>query len=146
VRVLTPYLAMMTEYVRRHDGQPVGSRGDSLLAEFPRARSAVQCAIEMQRELKVRNAELPAEQRIAFRMGIHVGEIVADGEQLHGDGINIAARLESLAEAGGILISGTVYDQVKTKLPLKYEDIGEQHLKNIAEPVRAYRIVLEIPS
>jgi adenylate cyclase len=97
----------------------------------------------MQRELKVRNAELPAEQRIAFRMGIHVGEIVADGEQLHGDGINIAVRLESLAEAGGILISGTVYDQVKTKLALQYEALGEQHLKNIAEPVRVWRIVLD---
>ena len=143
LHVLTPYLEMMNELVRQHGGHAVGSRGDSLLAEFPSARSAVQCAVEMQRELKRRNAELPSEQRIQFRMGIHVGEVVEDGEQLHGDGINIAVRLEGLAEAGGILISGTVYDQVKTKLALQYEALGEQHLKNIVEPVRVWQVVLE---
>jgi adenylate cyclase len=140
LRVLTPSLEMMRAVVQQQGGQAVGSRGDSLLAEFPSARNAVQCAVALQQELRQRTAELPAEQQVQFRMGIHVGEVVEDGGQLHGDGINIAVRLESLAEAGGILISGTVYDQVKTKLPLKYEDIGEQQLKNIAEPVRAYRV------
>jgi adenylate cyclase len=130
---------MMHEVVRQHGGYPIGSRGDSLLAEFPSVRSAV----EMQRELHARNAALPAEQRIEFRMGIHVGEVVEDGAQLHGDGINIAVRLEGLAEAGRILISGTVYDQVENKLALQYGDLGPQQLKNIAKPVRVYRVVPE---
>jgi adenylate cyclase len=143
LRILTPSLQMMTERVRQHGGRPIGSRGDSLLAEFPSVRSAVQCAVEMQQELQARNTEVPSEQRIEFRMGIHVGEVVEDGDQLHGDGINIAVRIESVAEAGGILISGPVYDQVKSKLPLQYEDLGTQQLKNIAEPVRVYRVVLE---
>ncbi len=143
LRILTPYLQLMTELARQHGGHPVGSRGDSLLAEFPSARNAVQGAVAMQQELKKRNAELPAEQQVTFRMGIHVGEITEDGAQLHGDGINIAVRLEGLAEPGGLLISGTVYDQVKNKLALQYEALGEQQLKNIAEPVRVYRVVLE---
>jgi adenylate cyclase len=143
LRVLTPYLQLMTELVRQHGGHAIGSRGDSLLAEFPSVRNAVQCAVEMQQELTERNAELPPEQHIAFRMGIHVGEVVEDGAQLHGDGINIAVRIEGLAEAGGICLSGSVYDQVKNKLPLQYGDLGPQHLKNIAEPVRVYRVVLE---
>jgi adenylate cyclase len=143
LRVLTPYLQLMKELVHQYGGKSIGSRGDSLLAEFPSVRSAVQSAVEMQHELKGRNAALPAEQRVAFRMGIHVGEIVQDGEQLHGDGINIAVRIEGLAAAGGICISDTVYQQVKTKLPLQYEDLGHQRLKNIAEPVRVYRVVLE---
>jgi len=143
LRILTPYLQRMTERVRQYSGQPIGSRGDSLLAEFPSVRSAVECAVEMQRELKVRNAALSAEQRIAFRMGIHVGEIVEDEGQFHGDGINIAVRIEGLAEAGGICISDAVYNQVKNKLPLRYEGLGEQRVENIAEPVRVYRIKLE---
>jgi adenylate cyclase len=143
LRVLTPYLRMMNALVRQHGGHPIGSRGDSLLAEFPSVRSAVQCAVEMQRELRTRNTALLPEQRIAFRMGIHVGEIVEDGEQLHGDGINIAVRIEGLAEAGGICISDAVYNQVKNKLPLQYKDLGEQRLKNIADPVRVYQVVLE---
>lgn len=143
LRILIPYLHLMTELVRQYGGHPVGSRGDSLLAEFSSARSAVQCAVAMQQELTARNAGLPAERRIAFRMGIHVGEIVEEGEQLHGDGINIAVRIEGLAEPGGILVSGSVYDQVKNRLGLQYEDLGAQRLKNIAEPVRVYRVVLE---
>jgi adenylate cyclase len=143
LQVLTPYLQMMTERVQQHGGHPVGSRGDSLLAEFPSVIEAVQCAVELQRELQTRNAALPPDRQIHFRMGINLGEVVSENGQLHGDGINIAVRLESLADAGGILISGTVYDQVEHKLPFHYEYLGEQQVKNISKPVRAYRIVQE---
>ncbi|HKA53540.1 MAG TPA: adenylate/guanylate cyclase domain-containing protein [Candidatus Binatia bacterium] len=141
--VLTPYLAMMRTLVQQHGGRAVGSRGDSLLAEFPSVVAAVQCAVAMQHELKARNAALPEARRVEFRMGVNLGEIVVDGEQLHGDGINIAVRLEGIARAGGICISEVVYQQIKNKLALAYEDLGEQTLKNIAEPVRVWRIRLE---
>ena len=143
LRTLTPYLQMMHSLVQHHRGQAAGPRGDSLLAEFPSVVEAVQCAVEMQRELKVRNAELPADRRVEFRMGINLGEIVVEGDQIHGDGINIAVRLEGLAEAGGIYISEIVYEQVKNRLPLGYEYIGEQTLKNIEKPVRVWRIKME---
>src|SRR5262249_31960996 len=141
--VLTPYLAMMRTLVQRHGGRSVGSRGDSLLAEFPSVVAAVQCAVAMQQELKVRNAALPETRRVEFRMGVNLGEIVVDGDQLHGDGINIAVRLEGLGEAGGICLSEVVYRQVKNRLPLSCEDVGEQRLKNIAEPVRVWRVVMD---
>jgi adenylate cyclase len=143
LRTLTPYLEMMSALVRQHGGRVAGSAGDSLLAEFPSVVEAVQGAVEMQRELKVRNAELPEARRVEFRMGINLGEIVVEGDQIHGDGINIAVRLEGLAEAGGICISEVVYKQVKNRLALRYEDLGEQELKNIAEPVRVYRARVE---
>src|SRR6266849_9027260 len=141
--VLASYLAVMTTLVEQHEGRAVGSRGDSLLAEFPSVVEAVQCAVEMQRELKVRNAELPVERRVEFRMGINLGEIVVEGEQIHGDGINIAVRLEGLAEAGGIFISEIVYEQVKNRLPLRYEYVGERTLKNVEKPVRVWQMVME---
>jgi adenylate cyclase len=143
LRLLTPALQRMTEVVRHHGGQASGSRGDSLLAEFPSARNAVQCAVEMQQAVKACQTELSPEQRLAFRIGIHMEEVVENGEQLHGDGINIAVRIESIAPAGGICISDAVYHQVKHKLPLQYEDLGEQPLKNIPEPVRVWRVVEE---
>jgi adenylate cyclase len=103
----------------------------------------VQCAVAIQRELQARNAELPAHRRMEFRIGINLGDVVVDGERIYGDGINIAARLESLAEGGGLCIAGSVYEQVKTKLALGYEDMGAQAVKNIAEPVRVYRVRTE---
>jgi len=121
LRVLRTYLERMNTLVKHHGGRAVGSRGDSLLAEFPSVLEALQCAIDMQNELKVSNAELPATRRVEFRIGINLGEIVVEGEQLHGDGINIAVRLEGLAEAGGIFISEVVYEQVKNRLPLQYQ-------------------------
>src|SRR5215813_6884828 len=140
LEILTPYLAMMRTLVQQRGGRAVGSRGDSLLAEFPSVVAAMQCAVAMQQELKVRNAALPEARRVAFRMGVNLGEIVVDGDQLHGDGINIAVRLEGLAEAGGICLSEVVYQQLKNRLALSYEDLGAQMLKNIAEPVRVYRV------
>jgi adenylate cyclase len=137
-----PALALLRELVQQHGGHAVGSRGDSLLAEFPSVVAAVQCAIEMQHELPAKNTDLPENKRIAFRIGISLGEIVIDGDQPHGDGINIAVRIEGLAEPGEICLSEIAYQQVKNKLSLQYDDLGPQQLKNIPEPVRVYRIIL----
>ena len=101
---------------------------------------AVQCAVEIQKELKTRNADLPESRRMEFRIGINLGDVVEEGDTIYGDGVNIAARVQSLAEAGGVCISGTVYDQIKNKLAFGYEYLGEQTVKNIKEPVRVYRV------
>ena len=143
IRTLTAYREVMTTLIQQHRGRVVDSPGDNLLAEFASVVDAVQCAVEIQQELKAKNAELPAPRKMEFRIGINVGDVIVEGERLYGDGVNIAARVESLAEAGGICISGTVYDQVENKLALQYENLGEQAVKNIAEPVRVYRVKLE---
>ena len=104
---------------------------------------AVQCAVAVQQELATRNASLPAHRKMAFRIGINLGDVLVEGERIYGDGVNIAARLEGLAEGGGICVSGTVYDQIEDKLDLRYVSLGEQAVKNIARPVRVYRIRLE---
>ena len=104
---------------------------------------AVRCAVEIQQALKEKNTELPPQRQMQFRIGINLGDVIVEGERLYGDGVNIAARLESLALPGGICISGTVYDQVETKLALTYEDLGEQAVKNIAKPVRVFRVAMD---
>src|SRR5437899_8341156 len=139
IRTLTAHREVMGSLIQHHRGRVVDSPGDNLLAEFASVVDAVRCAVEIQRELEARNAELPPHRRMEFRIGINVGDVIVEGEKIYGDGVNIAARLEGLAEAGGICISGTVYDQVKNKLMLSYEYLGEQTVKNIAEPVRAWR-------
>ena len=118
--------------------------GDSIFAEFPSVVDAVAGAVEIQRELTERNAGLPDDKRMAFRIGINLGDVISEQDAVYGDGVNIAARLESLADAGGICIARNVFDQVKGKLPLDYEYQGEHDVKNIAEPVRVYR-VLSLP-
>ena len=143
IRTLTAYREVMTTLIQQHRGRVVDSPGDNLLAEFASVVEAVQCAVAIQRELNARNAALLLHRRMEFRIGINLGDVIVEGERIYGDGVNIAARLEGLAEAGGLCISGTVYDQVKTKLALDYEDLGEQAVKNIAEPVRVYRVQLE---
>jgi TolB-like protein/class 3 adenylate cyclase len=143
IHTITAYREVMTSLIQQHRGRVVDSPGDNLLAEFPSVVEAVQCAVAIQQELKARNAELPPHRRMEFRIGINLGDVIADGDRLYGDGVNIAARLEGLAEGGGLCISGTVYDQVKTRLPLDYEELGAQAVKNIAEPVRVYRVHLE---
>jgi adenylate cyclase len=143
IRTLTAYREVMARLIQQHRGRVVDAPGDNLLAEFPSVVEAVQCAVAVQRDLKARNAELPPHRRMEFRIGINLGDVIAEGERLYGDGVNIAARLEGLAEAGGICISGTVYDQIKTKLAFGYESLGEQAVKNIAEPVRVYRVQME---
>jgi adenylate cyclase len=117
--------------------------GDNLMAEFSSVVDAVKCAVETQKEMGERNADLPENQRMLFRIGINLGDIVEEDNRIYGDGVNIAARLEGLAEGGGICISGTAYDQLKNKLELGYEYLGEHSVKNIAAPVRAYKILME---
>src|SRR5262244_1013287 len=143
VRTITAYRALIASSVAGHGGRVVDAPGDNVLAEFASVVDAVQCAIDIQRELQSKNAELPVSRQMRFRIGINLGDVIVEGERLYGDGVNIAARLEGLAEGGGICLSGTVYDQVKNKLGLEYEYLGEQVVKNIAEPVRVYRVVLE---
>jgi len=140
IKTLTSYRELMTTLIQKHRGRVVDSPGDNLLAEFTSVVDAVRCAVEIQEELRVRNAELPENKRMQFRIGINLGDVVQEEERIYGDGINIAARVEGLAEGGGICISGTVYDSIKNKLSLSYESLGEHTVKNITEPVRVYRM------
>jgi adenylate cyclase len=143
VQALTANRHVIAALIRTHRGRVIDSPGDNLLAEFASVVEAVRCAVSMQAALETRNAELPAHRRMEFRIGINLGDVMVEGERLYGDGVNIAARVEGLAEAGGICLSGTAHDHVENKLPLQYADLGEQVLKNIAKPVRAYRVILD---
>src|SRR5262245_23716236 len=122
VRTLTTYRAVMTTLIQQYKGRVVDSPGDNLLAEFASVVDAVQCAVEIQQELKAKNAELPEQRQMQFRIGINLGDVIVEDGRLYGDGVNIAARVEGLAEPGGICLSGTVHDHVRTKLTLHYED------------------------
>jgi adenylate cyclase len=143
VRTITAYREAMASAVARHAGRVVDAPGDNVLAEFSSVVDAVQCAVEIQGELRPRNAALPVSRQMRFRIGINLGDVIVEGERLYGDGVNIAARLEGLAEGGGICLSGAAYDQVEGKLPLGYDFLGEHAVKNIARPVRVYRLRLE---
>src|ERR1700675_2297302 len=126
--------------IKEHRGRIVKTTGDGLLVEFASVVDAVRCAVDVQREMAVRNAGVPADQRIEFRIGINLGDIIIDEGDIYGDGVNIAARLEALAEPGGICLSRGARDQVRDRLDVTFEDLGEQQVKNIARPVRVYRI------
>jgi len=145
IRTLTAYRELMASLIQQYRGRVVDTPGDNLLAEFASVVDAVTCAVEVQRGLGERNTELPDQRKMEFRIGINLGDVVVEGERIYGDGVNIAARVEGLADGGGICISGKVHDEVKSKLRLGYEYLGEQEVKNIAEPVRVYRINLEKP-
>ncbi len=136
---LDTYRRFIDERIAEHRGRVFGSAGDSVIAEFVSPVEAVCCAVEIQHELESRNTELAADRRMQFRVGINLGDVVVEGENLHGDGVNIAARLEELAEPGGICVSGTAYDHLMGKLNLRLDDLGEQRLKNISRPVRVWR-------
>src|SRR5580700_9113462 len=127
-----------------HRGRTVKTTGDGLLVEFASVVDAVRCAAEIQRGMGERNSEVPVERRIEFRTGINIGDVIIDGDDIFGDGVNIAARLEGIAEPGGICVSRVVRDQVRDKLDFAFDDLGEQSLKNIARPVRAYRVRLAV--
>ncbi len=144
VRTLNGYREAMGWLIQRYRGRVVDAVGDNLLAEFGSVVDAVNCAVEIQRDLAERNAESPAGRKMEFRIGINLGDVIEEGDRIYGDGVNIAARVESLAEASGICISGTAYDQVERKLGLQYGYLGEQTVKNIDKPVRVYR-VLSVP-
>ena len=143
VRVLNAYKEIMSSLIQQHHGRVVDAPGDNVLAEFGSVVDAVRCGVEIQKELKTRNSELPENRRMEFRIGVNLGDVIEDGEQILGDGVNIAARMESLADGGGICISGTVYDHIENKLSFGYEYLGEQAVKNIAKPVRVYRVLME---
>jgi adenylate cyclase len=128
--------------IKEHRGRIVKTTGDGLLLEFASVVDAVRCAVEVQREMAERNADVPPDRRIELRMGINVGDIIKDGRDIYGDGVNVAARLEALAEPGGICVSRVVRDQVRDKLDFAFEDMGEQRVKNIARPIRVHRIRL----
>ena len=143
LRTLTVYRKIIDTLIEQHHGRIVGTAGDSVLAEFASVVDAVQCAVVIQTTLKAENTNLAPDRRMEFRIGINLGDVMVEGEQIYGDGVNIAARLESLADPGGICISGTVHEHIKNKLALQYEDLGEQTVKNIAEPVRVLRVMME---
>ena len=140
LRRLTAYRGIIDELISAHHGRIFGSAGDSVIADFASAVDAVQCAIAVQDAIAKENAVRAADEPMWFRIGLHVGDILVKGENLFGDGVNIAARLEALAEPGGICISAAVRDQIGTKLPIAFTDLGEQQVKNIAQPIHAYRI------
>jgi adenylate cyclase len=134
---------MIYNLIERNQGRLVDSTGDNLLAEFSSVVDAVRCAVQIQEDLKAKNDGLDESRKMEFRIGINLGDVIQEGNRIYGDGVNVAARIESLADAGGVCISRSVYNQVKRKLNLKYEDIGEHHVKNIDEPVRVYKVLME---
>lgn len=140
LRGLRAHRTVIDRLIARHDGRIFNTGGDSVLAEFGSAVEAVRCAIAVQEELRLRNAELVEARRLHFRIGINVGDVFAEGGDLLGDGVNVAARLEGLAQPGGICISGSTFEQVKNKLSVGFEDLGPQQVKNIPEPVAAFSI------
>src|SRR6202048_2562326 len=129
--------------IKEHRGRIVRITGDGILVEFASVVDAVRCAVDTQREMGLRNAEAPVDRRIEFRIGINLGDIMNDGKDIYGDGVNVAARLEALAPAGGICVSRVVRDQVRDKLNFAFDDRGEQQVKNIARPVRVYALLPE---
>ena len=140
VSTLTAYRELMTALIKKHQGRVVDSPGDNLLAEFNSVVNSVRCAVETQDELKIRNDVLPENRKMEFRIGVHLGDVIVEGERIYGDGVNLAARIEGLAEGSGISISGTVYDSIENKLDLNYKFQGEHTVKNIKKPVRVYRV------
>ena len=139
---LKSYRESMAGFITSHRGRVVNTAGDSLLAEFASVVEAVQCAVAIQRELATRNEVLSPGRRMLFRIGLNLGDVMVEGDDLFGEGVNIAARLQAVAEPGGICISGTVFDQVKNKLSIGYDFLGRQAIKNIADEVPIYRIKL----
>ena len=142
-RRLSAYLDTITALIDKHHGKVMHFAGDAVLADFGTVSDALTCAAAVQQDLKLRNQDLPEERKVQFRIGVNLGEVIVDRDEIYGDGVNVAARLENLAQPGGVCISESVRSAVGKKLPLDYEFLGEQTVKNITEPVRAYRVLLE---
>src|SRR6266571_175123 len=142
--------ALQTDFIdgkiAEHHGRIVKQTGDGMLVEFPSVVNAVACATEVQRGMRDRNADVPGDRRIQFRIGVNLGDVIVQGEDIFGDGVNVAARLESIAAPGGIMISGSARDHIGNRLDLAFEDMGEQTLKNIERPIRVYRVRLDTPA
>src|SRR5438270_11831127 len=128
--------------IARHQGRIVKLTGDGILVEFSSVVSAVACAVEVQRGIRERNTNVPKDRRIEFRIGVNLGDVIVEGGDIFGDGVNVAARLESIAKPGGIAISHSVRDHVGNRLDLVFQDMGEQSLKNIERPIRVYNVSL----
>ncbi len=143
VRTLNKYKQIIFDLIERHNGRIIDSPGDNVLAEFASVVDAVRCVVQIQEDLKGHNDELPPDRKMELRIGINTGDVIQDGDRIYGDGVNVAARIESLADPGGICISRTAYDQVKGKIDIDYEYLGEYEVKNIKEPVRVYKIQKE---
>jgi adenylate cyclase len=143
IGTLNAHKKMIFNLIERNQGRLVDSTGDNLLAEFVSVVDAVRCAVQIQEDLKAKNEDLSENRKMEFRIGINTGDVVQEGDRIYGDGVNVAARIESLADAGGICISRSAYDQVKRKLNFKYEYLGEHQVKNIDEPVRVYKVLME---
>lgn len=139
--VLRRHRTAMGTLIDRHDGRIINTWGDAIIAEFASVVEAVQCAVEIQQELSIQDATLPDQQKMRFRIGINLGDVMVEGDDVYGDGVNVAARLQELAEPGGILISGPVYDQVRNKLSIRFDPLGQQRVKNVGTPVMSYRVV-----
>ncbi|MBW2481501.1 MAG: adenylate/guanylate cyclase domain-containing protein, partial [Deltaproteobacteria bacterium] len=141
VRNLKAHQKLIAGHISQYRGRVVDLPGDNLLAEFKSVVDAVQCAVEIQRELNERNAKISEGRKMEYRIGINLGDVIQEGKKIYGDGINVAARLEALAEPGGIFISGIVYDQIKKKINLKYHFVGKKSVKNIEDPVAVYKVI-----
>ena len=142
-RLKTLRKELVQPQIAGHKGRVVKLMGDGLLAEFPSVVEAVECAVDIQRGVTAREAGSPDGSRVMLRIGVNLGDIIVEGSDLYGDGVNVAARLEAISEPGGVCISGTVFDHIKGKVDLDFSDLGEQRVKNIEQPVRVYRVVLE---
>ena len=142
VETLKSYRALMSEQIEKHTGRVVDDPGDNVLVEFASVVDAVQCAVEIQKILKKKNEDLPEDKRLEFRIGVNIGDVIQDGDRIYGNGVNVAARIEGLADAGGVCISRNAYDHISDKLNFGYEYLGEHSVKNIKKPVRVYKLLM----
>jgi TolB-like protein/class 3 adenylate cyclase len=141
IHTLTGYRKIISDQVKQHEGRVVDSPGDNVLAEFASVVDALKCAVDAQKQIAEQNESLPENRKMEFRIGVNLGDVLEEGDRIYGDGVNVAARIESLADPGGICISRSAYDQVRKRLSLGYEYLGEHSVKNIDEPVRVYRVL-----
>ena len=144
-RIVAEYLDTIAGLVSGNDGRVVHYAGDAMLSDFASVVAAVKCAIEVQKELAARNADIPDDRKVRFRIGVNLGDVIVDRDDIYGNGVNVAARLERLADPGGICVSGKVLEEVHGKVDVTFEDMGPQEVKNIAKPVQAYRVMFSSP-
>ena len=143
IRTMKAHQLIMSDLIQKHSGRVVDNPGDNLLAEFSSTVDAVQCAVQIQNSLRIENARNIEEKRLKFRIGVNIGDVIQDGHRIYGNGVNVAARIEGLADPGGICISRNTYDHVKDKLDLGFEYLGEHMVRNIEEPVRVYKAFMD---
>jgi len=146
IKMIKEYRGIMSQCIEQHNGRVVDSPGDNVLAEFASAVDAVQCAVEIQKQLQKENERLVEDKRLEFRIGVNIGDVVQDEDRIYGDGVNIASRIEGLADPAGICVSRSAYDQIKKKLGFGFEYMGEHPVKNISEPVRVYKVLMDSDS